>query len=220
MSAYPSWALYEKLYARFVDEGKLAAFAEAVPFRGKRAADLCGGGGRLAALLLARGALSVDLVDESAPMLTGAVEAPGLRTVASRVEAYLAETEGLEAAYCVQAANYWLDEASAKAVFRALAPGGSFVFNTFNEPVPKEPTLKAYELGALAYKELSWTVAGEAGGFDMVWHVQTCEGLEPHVTCFRWLSPERLAQAAQAAGFDAEEIRRGASSTWIWRRPA
>jgi hypothetical protein len=86
-----------------------------------------------------------------------------------------------------------------------MRPGGKFIFNTFNTKPSVQPTVKEYEMtDACAekwykYVEVSWLDG------DICRHVQIREGMEPHVTEFKWIPPEQF-QAILEPWFDIEKV--------------
>ncbi len=206
---YPSHETYERLYARYFQGNRTAQLvAMAGPLAGKQVLDLCGGGGRLSAAALAAGAAQVLLVDESGPMASAV---PAGVTVRIRpVFAWLqaAPDASVDAAFCQQAVNYWLDAVCAAQLARVLKPGGCFIFNTFNRRPATVPALKHYALEGRSYVEASWLSSG-----DWVEHVQMCEGEPPHTTRFRWIAPEQFRVLLEP-WFELEEFVDGAASVW------
>lgn len=212
---YPSHDVYRRLYARYFQGNRTQQMLELVgDLRGKRIADLCGGGGRLSELALAAGA-RVTLVDESAAMAT--LVHPGLTSFLRDVRAWLQDArvrKGFHALFCQQAVNYWFGADMVDPLADALAPGGFFVFNTFNRKPGPTPMLKQYQLEGAQFVEASW-LSGEG----MVEHVQMREGEPPHTTRFQWIAPEQYRDWL-GRRFDTREIRDGAASVWCCTRKA
>lgn len=206
---YPDHVTYRRLYARYFQGERTRQLLDlAGDLKGKRVVDLCGGGGRLAQAAMDRGA-QVTLVDESQAMVS---QAPGqiesiVRDAVTWLECFA--QDGYDAMFCQQAVNYWLTSEAVDAVADALAPGGLFIFNTFNRQPSRAPSLKQYEMEDAKFVEASW-LAGE----NSVEHVQMREGEPPHTTRFRWISPDDYAKWLSRR-FDAREMRDGAASIWL-----
>ncbi len=206
---YPSHETYERLYARYFQGNRTAQLvALAGPLAGKQVVDLCGGGGRLSAAVLAAGAAGSLIVDESGPMASAAPLGVTVRIRPVFQWLQAAPDASVEVAFCQQAVNYWLDAVCAAQLGRVMKPGGVFIFNTFNRKPPAVPVLKQYELQGRAYVEASWLSGG-----DWVEHVQMCEGEPPHTTRFRWISPEQFRTMLQP-WFELEELVDGAATVW------
>lgn len=88
--------------------------------------------------------------------------------------------------FCQQGVNYWLNPKTTKLVRDLLAPGGLFVFNTFNRQPAKKPLVKEYKLDGSNFTEVSWLIG------KVVHHVQVREGMPCHTTYFNWLPPEEI----------------------------
>lgn len=89
-------------------------------------------------------------------------------------------------AVCQQGVNYWFNAPNAKIVANLLDEGGQFVFDTFNTKPDTVPQFRQYYFDGRWYGEACQLVG------DMVHHWQMCEGLEPHYSCFRWITPEEF----------------------------
>ena len=192
MSNYPSHETYKALYAKYhqgrgIDE--LLDLAE--PLRGMHVLELCGGDGRMSLAAIERGAEKVVLTDKEKEMF------PSLLEERPRIKVRVRDAENtlndfrfwkwtFDRIICRQAVNYWLYHRTAEVLPEVLNEGGIFAFNTFNQEPPREPMVKTYEYQGHHFVEVSWLVG------DMVHHVQVREGMEPHCTSFRWISPEEF----------------------------
>ena len=215
---YPTHDKYAVLYARYLTPGRTAQMLDLCgSLEGKYVLDLCGGGGRASHEALARGAAGVLLVDESLPMCRDVAQdrlhvlnADLESTLEVPLTTLLGNQGGVpfDVAICQQAINYWFNEDLIALLRKQLKPGASFVFNTFNEPPAPFPEPKVYEFEGRRYLELSWQTSKQ-----LVEHVQVCEGLPPHTTRFRWISPEQF-KAVLEPHFMAKEIRDGKTSIW------
>ncbi len=110
----------------------------------------------------------------------------------------------IDVAVCQQGVNYWLDDNHVKCLYGLMNKGGIFIFNTFNQKPPKKPKVKKYSLQINGreryYIEVSYLIGKE------VHHIQTCDGLPPHVTSFKWFSRNFLTDILKPY-FDIEIIR-------------
>ena len=204
---------YKLLYARYLDEAKTAELlAFAGPLKGKRVLDLCCGGGRLTKAVLKRKPKQIIAVDESIEMLPkdNVGYLPGQDVRFARVgmpwdikryncgtvyEAlFNLEPESIDVIFCQQAINYWFDPRYVPLIKKILAPGGKFLFNTFNHKPSEIPRVKNYWLRGISYTEVSWLIG------DMVKHIQIAEGMEPHLTEFKWIPPHKFKKPFEKRG--------------------
>lgn len=188
-------ANYYTLYAAYVDGGthpdKFLSYAS--PLRGKKVVDLCAGDGRITRSALEAGAERVFMVDRDTDMLD-----PELIGHERVYFEYGRNTEWalnvipkfttVDAVFCRQGVNYWLDRAEyGGRLAKLIAPGGVFVFNTFKLRPPERPRVKQYELNGRRYTEVSWVV-----GSSSVHHIQICDDMAADYTHFDWLPPVQL----------------------------
>ncbi len=215
---YPDHKTYRALYLRYLlgrNDGELISLLQLKP--GDRLLDLCCGEGQMTLRALALGAGEAVAVDAEPAMIGPELQAlPNVRILTLPVrEALLQEVvkrRYYDAAVCRQAVNYWLDEDTALLAADALEPGRIFAFNTFNERPSETPTVRQYKLDDHDFVETSWLVG------DTVHHLQVRDGLPPHYTTFRWLSPERL-HALLDPYFTVVEERRGKTSLYqCWKK--
>lgn len=216
---YPERALYDRLYAKWLQGGTGERMLDLADPSGKRLLDLCGGGGRISIGALERGAKEVLWLDRSEAMGRGLKERAGaladrLQMRAGSIDQSLASLEpsAWDAAICQQAVNYWLDEATAKSLAEALAPGGVFVFNTFWREPSREIAEKRYAIGEDRFVERYRL--GEDGWVE---HEQILEGVGSHATRFRWIPPEEFGRLL-GKWLECEETRSGASALWVCRK--
>jgi len=205
---------YDKLYAKYLRGDRTKEMVElAGSLKGKRVLDLCCGGGRLSREVLKRGIKSVCAVDESLTMIDP-IDEPINKFCMTVDEALSNLTSTFNAIFCQQGINYWFTPEHAEKIKRALAPKGVFIFNTFHKKPSTVPRVKHYyyERTGLNYIEVSWLVK------DMVKHVQIAEGMDPHFTEFRWISPEEFNKAFSKEGFKITLKSDGVTDIYICRK--
>lgn len=233
---YPNKDRYQSLYARYVSGVAGRPVEEmlslAGDLRGKRVLDLCGGAGELAIAAKQAGASESLLVDQSESMFDETeLNHRGVKCHVLEVEHWLRIPKLLkpfDVVFCRQAVNYWLNATTAESlVCRGndnIGTGGKFIFNTFNTAPPKAPTAKCYELlnGVVSpiddepydgpvFVEVSWLVD------DVVHHVQCREGYAPHVTQFRWISPDEFREIL-SPWFDVDVQTHGRTDMYVCTR--
>jgi ubiquinone/menaquinone biosynthesis C-methylase UbiE len=214
---YPPHKIYEQLYLRYFKRTP-AQLLQGVDLRGKKVVDLCGGNGRLSLYAKEHGASQISYVDEH-DMVSD--EYRKKLTSVSATIIYIAMVHVFfrspwhknRAPYdviaCQQGVNYWMDQEVLESMLVHMAPGGKFVFNTFNTRPSEKPTVKEYELEGYKFAEVSYLIG------DTVHHVQTREGMSPHVTEFSWLSSAQIQTMLLAAGFTwAEVTNDGPTAIW------
>jgi len=216
---YPIHEVYEQLYQRFFKRTP-AELLEGVVLEGKHVLDLCGGGGRLSLHAINAGAARVSYVDDEPDMLTAEARTAlwacnrANRIFHDQVEHVLRRWWVHDVPYdvvaCQQGINYWLTPETARDVYAVLAPGGVFAFNTFNVAPPRAPKVREYTLDGHNFVEVSYLVG------DTVYHVQARDGLPPHVTHFKWISPENLYALLLEAGFKTA-LCGGSVGTGLWQ---
>lgn len=205
---------YKTLYARFSLGTQPQDFINlAGGIKDKTVLDLCCGDGRITKLC--SGAKAVYAVDVSLSMTRNIQKTENLHIYYGFVQTALTEMAGKDVkadiVFCQQAINYWLDEVTSKKVYQVMAPGGFFIFNTFNvkpDPIPK---VNEYVIGNKEYVEVSWSVN------DTVHHVQCCLGYPPHVTEFAWISPYRFRTLLEPY-FVTTEVKNGRGSVYCCQR--
>lgn len=195
MNEYPDCETYKALYKRFYDGRQPAELLDlAGNLKDKIVLDICAGDGRLSLEAIKRGASRVFFIEKEEKMFS-----KELRNAVDKntyeISPHIGSAKKIlrelrmghfDIAFCRQGVNYWLNESTAKSVADVVMNQGLFIFNTFNAQPSEKPILKTYELDGKKFGEVSWLVG------DTVHHVQIREGLPPHTTSFRWLSPEYL----------------------------
>lgn len=213
---------YESLYARYLDRPVSDLIDLAGDVKGKVVWDLCCGGGALSRECLSRGAAKVIAVDKCGDMTSQLrKDADDTGCWDGRFRLEIAEVQNYvpisiapnpDFVFCRQAVNYWLDEGSATELARRVGKGCVFVFNTFNEAPPEKPLVKEYKHDGVNFVEVSWLEQP-----DTVHHVQVGEGMEPHVTRFRWIPPSKYIRIL--GGFFAiQVVERGRASLYRCER--
>lgn len=222
MTATANWALdsktYKELYKRFYDKrGPEELLDLAGSLKDKTILDLCAGDGRLSLEAIKRGANCIYVVEKERQMLSEALwqnayEPPNIiLPLVEKVEELLTtfgDINHMDAVFCQQAVNYWLNGDTAKLVADILKKNHFFIFNTFSQKPPEKPAVKEYELDGKKFVEVSWLVG------ETVHHIQIREGMTPHISKFKWLSPEYLDEILKPY-FAIEVIRDG--NTAIYR---
>ena len=218
VSGYPDLARYEALYATYLggrsDGAMMAGMGD---LQGARVLELCAGGCRMSKMALAAGASAAVAVDACAKMfphpLPEGVDAR-VSTVADFLDREVRAKGKFDAVVCRQGVNYWFGKGEADLLGRVVRPGGSLVFNTFNQRPSEEPRIVKREAGGVVFTEISW-LDGET-----VRHVQAAPGMEPHMTSFRWIGRDEYSGLLVAAGFEVREEVSGPASVWVCERGA
>lgn len=191
---YPDHETYRTLYRRFYETRPVEdLILRAGSLEGRVIMDLCAGDARLTLVALQKGAENAIVIEQQASMIPSGVWAhPRIRICLGTIKEQLGRLKSglpqIDVVFCQQAVNYWLDAATASLVASVLRPDGVFVFNTFNTPPPEVPYVKTYDMGGVAFVEVSWLIG------DAVHHVQIRQGMEPHYTQFQWISPKKFQE--------------------------
>jgi SAM-dependent methyltransferase len=178
---------YEALYERYINRSPNSLLDAADLKTGENVLDLCGGSGRLSIAARKRGAGLVMMVDDDPDMANEEELKENLIDYIDLDVVYYLSTnlQKWNVICCQQAINYWLDEEIANIIHKRLSDNGRFVFNTFHNRPPNEPTFKSYKSeNGEGMGEMYYSVG------NSILHVQAREGYEPHYTSFRWVSPE------------------------------
>ena len=214
MEKYPDYQTYRALYARYFDGGRsvVELLQLLQPLRGVRLLDLCAGEGWVTIAALDEYVREVVLVDQESAMIPAdMLDHPQVRVQIMPVRDALLQmhvrSESVDRIVCRQALNYWLNPETAKLAADVLAPRGILAFNTFNERPSEKPYVREYKLGDHSFVEVSWLIG------DTVHHVQVREGMAPHHTSFKWLSPRTIRQLLELY-FDVDHERRGKTSLY------
>jgi ubiquinone/menaquinone biosynthesis C-methylase UbiE len=204
---------YEILYARYLDPKRVYEMVDlAGDITGKRVADFCCGNGRLSRSVLYRKPRFLWAVDESKSMLDWTVPYKDHEFMQWRHNVDTAlnywSPLSIDIIFCQQAINYWFSSEHASLIKKLLAPNGRFIFNTFHNKPSTKPVCKSYQIKKHNYTEISWLVG------NMVKHVQVCEGMDPHFTEFRWISPREFREPFKKLGFKISVKRFGGTDMY------
>ena len=185
---YPEYRVYEKLYKRFFSKG-VQYFIDAAHLTAEdKVLDICGGNGRLTKELI-KVCTDVSYLDREKDMIPIDLQEKGITVYNDTVENWVNNTsQKYTKVFCEQAVNYWLTTVDMEKFSNIFEKDGLFVFNTFSNKPPEKPMVKSYTIDSLDYLEISYLVDGK------VYHIQVCEGLEPHFTIFDWISKEEYIQ--------------------------
>jgi SAM-dependent methyltransferase len=194
---YPDGEIYEKLYEVYLDGRSAEELVDlAGDVEGKAVWDLCCGTGRVSEICVERGA-TVCAVDASYGMTkplmeklkAGAFEG-NLALRMLEVKTFLSDPIFFKAdvAICRQGVNYWLDEECVELMAKRMPKGSVFVFNTFHSKPMRKPKVREYIHNDKWFVEVSWLLG------DVVHHIQVRDGMEPHVTSFKYISPKEFSR--------------------------
>jgi SAM-dependent methyltransferase len=203
---YPEGKDYEIMYKKYFHRSPLELINLVEINPEDNIADLCSGTGRLAKELLKFDCF-VTCVDISTKMML-----PGLYAKVFKlqmgIETFLQWCqEKYHGMFCQQAVNYWLNAETAKWLAKRIVPGGFFVFNTFIDCPPAQPSTREYTIDGKKYLEIVYHIDG------IVHHVQCCEGYAPHVTKFAYISPKQFRQWLEPY-FKLDEYLEGKTAIW------
>lgn len=219
---YPKGEVYRDLYQRYFQRTPADLLA-GIPLKKQYVLDLCGGDGRLTRYVIEQGGYPF-YVDQEPDMLSEDLKQCGLEhlnlSVAEATEELLYAggdykfADHFDLVACQQGINYWFSDYMITRVRQLLKPGGQFVFNTFNTKPSQVPTVREYKLESeytlesRAFVEVSYMVG------DTIHHVQTREGIPPHVTQFLWISPDAFWTVLRKEFSRVSEERIGPTSIW------
>ncbi len=200
VDSYPSWQVYERLYAKYLEKGCDhlidIALTEAfvtqpnIVLANFKALDLCAGGCRLSKRLLNRGCGYVLAIEKCSQMVNWSgfprSETPKYGVITEEIPLAfgMCYDKKFDLAFCQQAVNNWFSESSIRLLSKRMNEQGVFVFNTFANKPSTVPNVRQYKIGETDYVEVSYLLG------DNVHHVQICDGEEPHLTSFRWISED------------------------------
>lgn len=214
---------YDKLYRRFISDARTTDLVKSIKCKGKVVLDLCAGSGRLSKKAIALGAQGVIALDmnrnvinisnanENIVPVVSSVQSISSFTTFKWMSGFLGEPSVV---YCQQAINYWFDTINIGNLFRNFVNKDvSFAFNTFNKKPSGIPTSKTYEIDGLTYNE-TWYLVKECGD-EMIYHVQSCEGMQPHLTSFKWISENGYFDVLRFYFKEVKKTDYGNSTIWV-----
>ena len=208
---YPHYSIYENLYKRFFNKGVQYLIDEGNIQVDDKILDICGGNGRLTKELK-KFCQDVTYLDQEKDMIPEDLESLGIKVYNNTIESFV-ETinEKYTKVFCEQAINYWLLSIDVEKFSRIFKKDGLFIFNTFSNKPSIKPMIKEYEIEHKKYLEISYLVN------EKVYHIQVCEGYEPHFTIFDWISEETYLKLLSPY-FDIKIKDNGKSAVYICKR--
>ena len=208
---YPKYYIYEKLYKKYFLKGVEYFVKEAELTSKDKVLDICGGNGRLTKELM-KFSDDVSYIDEEKDMIPGDLKQLGIKIHNCSIESFIENTkEKYTKVFCEQAINYWLLNVDVEKFSNLFKKGGLFIFNTFSNKPSNKPMVKEYAIDGMSYLEISYLINNK------VYHVQVCEGYEPHFTVFDWISKEQYVKLLSPY-FELEIKDDGKSSLYICKR--
>ena len=214
---YPRGELYETLYAKYINEKNLFEMMDlAGDYKGKNFLDICAGTGRATIEALNRGVDYCAIIDKEKDMVSKnivfrsdvTIYFGDVREAFGNIEKY---GKDYDIAFCRQGVNYWLDQSNVTILSNIMNKGGVFVFNTFNTKPSIYPMTKEYQIDKEEFVEISYLVK------NTVHHVQVREGYAPHITEFKWISPEKFKKYLEIY-FEVNIITKGKTDIYICRK--
>ncbi|MCL2174386.1 hypothetical protein FWH58_03825 [Candidatus Saccharibacteria bacterium] len=185
---YPSYEVYEKLYARYFKRSVTELTDSANVQKTDKVLDICGGGGRLTRQLVKLSDF-VSYLDQEADMIPSDLAIMGVKIYNLSIQDFLkTNKERYNKVFCQQAINYWLNDIDVEQFAGIFEENGLFVFNTFNNKPTEKPMVKEYEYDEANFIETSLLIG------DKVHHVQIREGYAPHYTVFDWIPGEDIEE--------------------------
>lgn len=208
---YPKYYIYEKIYKRFFLKGVDYFIKEADLKYNDKVLDICGGNGRLTKELK-KISNDVSYLDREKDMIPTELNEIGIKVYNDSIENFVNTTnEKYTKVFCEQAINYWLLNIDVKKFSNIFSKDALFIFNTFTNKPSSEPMIKKYDLDGVSYLEISYLVDNK------VYHIQICQGYEPHFTVFDWISKDEYIKLLSPY-FDIEVKDDGKSSLYKCKR--
>ena len=208
---YPKYYIYEKIYRRYFFKG-VDYFIESAELSSKdKVLDICGGNGRLTKELI-KYSSDVSYLDKEKDMIPEDLEEFGIKVYNETIEDFVNNIDQkYDKVFCEQAINYWLLNIDIKKFSNIFNKDALFIFNTFSNKPLQKPMIKDYDIDNLSYLEISYLIENK------VHHVQICEGYEPHLTVFDWISEEQYFELLSPY-FDIEVNDNGKSAIYKCKR--
>ena len=208
---YPHYSVYENLYKRFFNKGVKYLIDEAELNCEDKVLDVCGGNGRLTRELKSL-CNNVSYLDQEKDMMPEDLQSIGIKVYNTSIEDYVNTCEDkFTKVLCEQAINYWLLNIDIEKFSKIIEAGGLFIFNTFSNKPSIRPMVKEYVLEDKNFLEISYLVNNK------VYHIQVCEGYEPHFTVFDWIPKKKYLQLLSPY-FNVKIKVDGKSSLYICKR--
>ncbi len=208
---YPKYYIYENLYKRYFFKGVDYLIKEANLSANDKVLDICGGNGRLTKELL-KFTNDVSYLDKEKDMIPPNLEQIGVNVYNTSIEDFINETnEKYTKVFCEQAINYWLLNIDINRFSNLFKKDGLFIFNTFSNKPSIKPMIKEYVLDDINYLEISYLIDNK------VYHIQVCEGYEPHFTVFDWISKDQYLELLSPY-FEVNIKDNGKSSLYLCKR--
>lgn len=208
---YPKYTIYEKIYKRYFKRDVCELIELANIKNGDRVLDVCGGNGRLTRALVDN-FCDVSYVDQEKNMIPLDLKKIGVNVYHMSIEDFIKEDIGqFDKVFCQQAINYWLLNIDMEKFSELFKKNGLFIFNTFINKPTEVPMIKKYILDENEYLEVSYLVK------DKVFHIQICEGYEPHFTVFDWIDEETYREILEPY-FSVECLKDKKTAIYVCRR--
>ena len=208
---YPKYNIYENLYKRYFLKGVDYFIKEANLTSKDKILDICGGNGRLTKELM-KFSNNVSYLDKEKDMIPHDLKQLGITVYNDSIENFVdTNNEKYNKVFCEQAINYWLLSVNIKKFSDLFEKDGLFIFNTFSNKPSNKPMIKEYVLDNINYLEISYLIDNK------IYHIQICEGYEPHFTIFDWISKEQYINLLSPY-FNIEIKDDGKSSLYVCKR--
>lgn len=208
---YPKYYVYEDLYKRYFLKGVDYFIENAALTKDDKVLDICGGNGRLTKELL-KYTNNVSYLDKEKDMIPPDLEELGVKVYNDSIENFVNQiNEKYTKVFCEQAVNYWLLNIDIDKFSNLFEKDGLFIFNTFSNKPSNKPMIKEYVLDDTNYLEISYLINNK------VYHIQVCEGFEPHFTVFDWISEEQYIKLLSPK-FDINLNDNGKSALYLCKR--
>lgn len=208
---YPKYYVYEDLYKRYFLKGVDYFIENAALTKDDKVLDICGGNGRLTKELL-KYTNNVSYLDKEKDMIPPDLEELGVKVYNDSIENFVNQiNEKYTKVFCEQAVNYWLLNIDIDKFSNLFEKDGLFIFNTFSNKPSNKPMIKEYVLDDTNYLEISYLINNK------VYHIQVCEGFEPHFTVFDWISEEQYIKLLSSK-FDINLNDNGKSALYLCKR--
>lgn len=209
---YPLSDVYEKMYKRYFARDPKELIELANVKKSDKVIDFCGGNGRLTNILT-NFSDNVYYLDQEKDMIPSNLKSNNVTVFNMSMEQFVASNSiKFDKAFCQQAINYWLKSVDIEKFANCFKTGGQFIFNAFNAKPSFSPSVKQYEINGKNFVEISYLLE-----HDVVQHIQICEGFEPHLTQFDYISREKFKEMLEKY-FEIEIITKNKTDIYICTR--